>query len=341
MQLAEIFEPSEVWASDSNNPALTEAIEKTRLEMNQKNPDQLINTLKKEVKHSDSGIVYAVLKGEHPEEYSDTDALVMFNPFANTATPNMLVRSEFIREVARFSNIRDEEGKLKPLIMLASPGLHGSRLTLNHEDKKRIRKGNLGPAAKEYMETVAAINFGRVALLGFSQGADMAVAGARSAYSANLDTQSLSIGDPASVTNRSPYVLAKDFGAASPDLEKEASAIGLPVLDNARHASGEYRRFALSALFPLNWSLLGRSLGHNSFEVQMEELLKGDTVDRAVVGYGANSTISPPGILEPSLAKLHQQFDHNKLVTIRVQDKGHAWGDNLSLLAKLYLKAMV
>src|SRR4051794_21216528 len=107
------FKPSEVWTPGAPNFEIDEAIQKARAELNNKNPDMLIHQLGQSVKKADSGIVYADFKGEEPQEYSDTDALVIFNPFANTITANMLVRAEFIREVAKQSQVRDEEGKLK------------------------------------------------------------------------------------------------------------------------------------------------------------------------------------------------------------------------------------
>src|SRR6478672_4133708 len=110
MSKTETFEPTEIWTPESPDFHLGPAIETARREMNEKHPVQLIHELQSLVKRSDSGVVYAIFKGEHPEEYSDTDTLVMFNPFANTATTNMLVRAEFIRQVAKQSNVRDEKG---------------------------------------------------------------------------------------------------------------------------------------------------------------------------------------------------------------------------------------
>ena len=271
----------------------------------------------------------------------------MFNPFANSATDNMLVRAEFIREVAKSANIRDETGKLKPVIMLASPGVHGSKLNLDRDEKRQIRHGDLGPAAKELLGAVAARGYGKVALLGFSGGADMALAGARLAYSRNLDIGGLSIGDPAGVENReSLSILAKDFYAAAPNLEQSAREFGLAALDEARSGKGEYTRFILSGLHPINWSVIARGLGHDLFEENMQTVINEDrmlkrTLDK-VVGYGGTSAITKPELIEPSLARLRDRImdEDNRLISIRVDGKDHSWGDQLPLLAKLYLKAL-
>lgn len=338
------FTPTEVWTPETADPAFDEVIEKAQREMNSQNPEQLIDALKYKVDRSEQGIVYAVLDGNTPDErreYSATDALVMFNPFANTATSNMLVRSEFLRLAAKNADVRDSDGKLKSIIMLASPGVHGSKLKLSRQEKKRISNGDLGPAAEEYLQTVRELEFGHIALLGFSQGADMAVAGTRSASKANLDPDSLSVGDPASIEDRGLVVLAKDFNAAAPDLESTALRSGLNALDNARHERWGYTEFAASALYPANWYRLGKAMGKSSFETNMQAVLDNSGLDRVVVGYGGKSTISPPEYIEPTLARLRSRIEEGQLLTIKVKDASHAWGDDLTLLAKLYLKSLI
>jgi hypothetical protein len=107
-----VFTPTETWTSISELSQLDEPIQRALFDMNQQNPGKLIDTLKQSVERSEGGVTFAMLKGENPSEYSDTEALVIFNPFANAATPNMLVRAEFIREVAKYSDVRATDGKL-------------------------------------------------------------------------------------------------------------------------------------------------------------------------------------------------------------------------------------
>lgn len=292
------------------------------------------------VERSDNGIAFAILKGERPEEYSSTEALVTFNPFGNTASPNMLVRAEFIREVAYFANIRDGQGKLKPVIMLAAPGVKGSKLKLSKEERKEIKKGELGPAAKELLHAVSEKGIGRIALLGFSQGADVALAGARTGYSANLDVEDVSIGDPAGVKDRNPLALGRDFAKAAPGLEAAANRTGLRVLRPAREVKGEFSRFYISAIQPINSMVIAKALGVNSFESRMQEILDEGKVNNLVVGYGAESTISNPKDIEPAMARLYERNGEEAFTSIKVEGGTHAWGDQLTLLAKLYMRAL-
>ena len=316
--------------------------------MNRKDPKQLIQELKKAVRRSDNGIMYAVLTGKNDAEYSKTDALVLFNPFANTATANMLVRTEFIREAAQKADIRDEQGKLKTVIMLASPGFYrGSDIKLSKEEKQRVRNGDFGPTARELLKTVAAKDFGRVALLGFSQGADVAVAGANVAYSENLDVNRLGIGDPATNQTRGPFELALDFlktGSSfqryieASDLTPQKTAIGKSPLSPARNV--DFVRFGLSSLLvPANRDLW-TGLRKDTLESELQHAVISGSIEKCVVGYGGNSTIASPFTMEPILQRLQSQPNDNRLISIKVDGATHAWGDQLPLLAKLYLRAI-
>lgn len=350
MAITETFEPTEIWTPESNTFDYGAAIEAARREMNAKNPKQLIAKLKKTVNHSAEGVDYAILKGDNPSEYSSTEALVMFNPFANSASPNMLVRAEFIREAAKFAGVTDDAGKLKPVVMIASPAaFRGSKLDLTLEDKSQIRHGDLGPAARELLTVVAHKEFGTVALLGFSQGADMALAGVAEAKAANLDTSSVSIGEPAANQERSARELGLDFlkagstfqkAVSATELKAQTEAIGKNSLSLKRNA--DFMRFGISAVSMSANRALWNGLRHDRVEQKLEEILQDGTVDKLVVGYGAESAIAPPETMEPMLQRLHDQIQNNEqLISIRVEGATHAWGDQLTLLAKLYLKALV
>jgi len=333
------FEPTEIWHLDE---PLEPYILKARRIMNDKDPKQLISQLQQQVKRSKNGITYAVLKGDEPEEYSESEALVVFNPFANAATPNMLVRSEFIREVAKQANIRDGESKLKPVVMLASPGIVGSTLKISKDERHQIRHGDLGPAAKEMLNAVAAEEIGKVSLLGFSQGADMALAGARVALESNLDNQALSIGEPASSQSRTVLELGKDFISSPPPgpyIERAGVNAQAEAVAKGRF---EWQRFAGSVLTsPVNNIDLIFGMARSPFEKQMQEVLDSSLEGKAVVGYGADSKISRPEYIEPTLERLHDYDKAGLLSSIKVNGAGHGWGDQLTLLAKLYMRALI
>lgn len=332
------FLPTETWQLDE---PLEPYIVNARNELNGKDPKKLINALQGEVKQTENGITYAVLKGDHPEAYSAKEALVMFNPFANAATPNMLVRTEFIREAAKHADIHDAEGKLKPVVMLASPGINGSNLQLNGEERQQIREGDLGPAAKELLHAVSTLDIGKISLLGYSQGADMALSGTRIAYESNLDTDALSLGDPAGVEDRGLKILAKDFAGGS-SLKPSIERAGLDAQKEAvSFGRLEGPRFIASVLaHPRDNLDIVTGMSKSSFERQVEEAIDKKMVDKIAVGYGSDTRIAKPDEIEPSLEKLHASDEEGVLTSIKIMAGNHTWGDQLTLLTKLYMRAL-
>lgn len=332
------FKPTETW---SLNDQLDEALSRTVYEMNQIDHGLLINDLRAKVRTAGNGVVYAVLKGEEPSEYSDSEAMVMFNPFALTATDSMLIRSEFIRRLAKRSNIRDSKGNLVPVIMLASPGADGSQFGLSTQERRRIRKGEFGPMASEYLSTVSELGVGLVSLLGFSQGADMAMDGSLLAHSANLDLRAVSVGDPARIENRGPAKLLLDF-AFRPGSVNQRPSIERAGLSVQKHASSYEGKLAFlrSAKYPLNISLY-KGLSADGFATRIQEIMDGSAIDRFVVGYGSKSTITKPEKIEPILSSMHEQFGHDSFMSVRIDGGNHTWGDQVTLLAKLYMRALV
>ncbi len=331
------FIPTETWELDES---LEPSILKAREEMNRLDSKALIVELQRSVQHSENGITYSVLSGDKPEEYSSVEALVMFNPFANAATPNMLVRAEFIRRVAKIADVRGTDGKLKTVIMLASPGIGGSSLSLDKKDRKKIRTGDLGPAAKEMLHAVSSLEVGNVSLLGYSQGADMALAGAKKAYSANLDVTRLSIGDPAGVADRGLPRLAADF-LRNPSLAPSIMRAGL-FAQQESVGRGRYEgpRFQASIITsPIDNFNIVAGMSSNSFEKNMQAIMREGRVDELVVGYGSDSRIARPEAIEPSLQELHAEDVNQILTSVKIAGGNHTWGDQTTLLAKLYMRA--
>lgn len=332
------FTPTEIW-TPAHGAELSEPVSRALAVMNRKDPAQLIETLQTQVEHDD-GVAYAVLTGDNPAEYSTTDALVLFNPYANAVSPNTLVKAEFIREVAKQADVRDAEGKLKPVIMLASPGIAGSDLRLSQAEFEEVRGGELGPVARELLRAVSERNIGRATLLGFSQGADVALAGARSAYSANLDAEAVAVGDPAGAEARNRLQLARDLSKASPkDFRRAAEDTGLTAQKVALGAGvADFFRFGASALMPFNLAI-SKALGSQTFEARMQEILDAGTVEQIVVGYGENSAVAKPEHVESAIQRLYDRNGRDSFTSIKVNDANHAWGDDLTLLAKLFMRA--
>lgn len=328
------FVPNEVWRIDDS---LEGPIERARYNMNQKDSEALLHGLQNQVETAENGVKFAILRGQNPAEYSDREALVVFNPYANAATPNMLIRCEFIREVAQACDIRDEDGKLKPVIMLASPAMGGSKVKLSREERKIVSSGDLGPAASELLHAISASEFGKVALLGYSQGADMALAGARRANSSNLDLSGLSIGDPVGIKTRTLFELGWDFLKAAPDMGRVIDRSSVKAQDVYR----DKKRAFMAGLLPntvRSWNIV-RGMTHNSFEAAIQQVLDEGRLDKVTVAYGSKSSLSTPDVIEPVLERLRGVDGKSIVTSVRVDGATHAWDNQLPLLAKLYMRA--
>ncbi|PJE65653.1 hypothetical protein COU91_00530 [Candidatus Saccharibacteria bacterium CG10_big_fil_rev_8_21_14_0_10_47_8] len=328
------FTPNEVWRIDDS---LEEPIEHARYNMNQKDPEALLHELQEQVRTAENGVKFAVLRGQNPAEYSNREALVIFNPYANAATPNMLIRCEFIREVAQTCGVRDEAGKLKPVIMLASPAMGGSKIKLTREERKIVSSGNLGPVASELLHAISVSEFGKVALLGYSQGADMALAGAKEATSSYLDLSGFSVGDPAGIKKRTLLGLADDFSKAAPDLGRAIERSGV----KAQSAYRDKTPAIVAGFLPnaiRSWNI-SQAMTHESFESGMQQLLDEDRLDKITIAYGSKSSVSIPEAIEPILERLQQTDSKGIITSVRVDGATHAWDNQLPLLAKLYMRA--
>lgn len=319
-------------------------------QMNRRDYHELVSDLRAKIEYFlpderyEAGMTFAVLTGENPDDYSASEAIVSFNPYANGATDNMLIRHEFIRLCAENAGVRDEDGKLLPVIMIASPSV-SSELVLDESQLRTIRKeGRFSVAAEELMRPVRERNFGRVALAGFSQGADMATSAAESAYSAQLDATSLTIGDPAGVTRRGILELGIDFMRSAPTLKDNVMAGGVEAVKIAQGLHAEIKPeqndmliFARSALNKVNRSLW-RGLTRDGFHETIGNVIASNNLDQIVVAWGGNSSITPAEVMRREFAKYENDSSGQNLTTIEVKGAQHGWGDNLPLLAKLYLK---
>jgi hypothetical protein len=336
------FTPTEIWTPDMDpDEPILKAVEK----INAQDPKLLLHRLEKQVYTAENGVVYALLNGEKPAEYSSTDAMVIFNPFANCATPNMLRRCEFIRLVAAEYGISDSDGKLMPVIMLASPGVAGTRFVpqLEHHQRQETRWGNFGPYAQELLKAVEAQDFGRIALMGYSQGADVAMAGYSAASMINLDPIGISVGDPVGVMHRTKKELRHDFMQAGIRQLKES--IARSGIEHQKETQGvnDFIRFMISSLDDVNQDIY-EGMGLEKFRFSLyraaREHSSHNREGKIVVGYGSNSAIARPEELETGLRMAERTAGRNDiLTTIRLNGANHTWGDQLTLLAALYMRA--
>lgn len=331
--------------------------------MNAEKPQKLISDLRKcVVTDPDTNITYGVFRGdgEHDEEYSSSEAIVTIAPFANGATANMLVRNEFLRRVFEEAGVRDASGKLKPVVGIVSPGRlvamenwqgmrsqeswrdlrslgnESSNYRLSADERRQVRRGDLGPVAREMLTTVSRRDFGRVSLFGYSQGGNLVQSAVLSAPTANLDVTGAAIGDPSNSEDRSLLRLGADFFKTGSKDRALASRLGGLTAEQMaqRLRYGDFPSFIPSGILGNNLDLY-QGLGRNTLGENLQTSINSGITPGLVVAYGGESAIAKPNKIEPILANL---IDPGEIVTtIKVDGMNHSWGDYLPLLAKLYL----
>jgi len=135
--------------------------------------------------------------------------------------------------------------------------------------------------------------------------------------------------------------LAYDFFRA-PSLTASIEATGL---DAQKESVGKGRyegsRFVGSIISqPINWDLI-MGMTANTFERRVQEIINEGRVDRLVVGYGSESRVAKPRVIEPALQRLHDEFDTSGILTsVKIAGGNHTWGDQMTILAKLYMRAL-
>jgi pimeloyl-ACP methyl ester carboxylesterase len=340
------FQPTEIWTPSSDDFEYGEAVEKARHAINQKRPEQVIAEVQESVETANNGVVLALPKGDNPDEYSNTEGILLLNSFANPASPLRLVHAEFMRLAAVHHDIHDSDGKLIPVIMAASPGERNdplaTSLPLSSEEKTDIKQGEFAPYAKEVLQAVSEKGIGKISIWGFSYGADIALSASQHAYLANLDVNASAVGDPVGVKDRNTLRLGFNF-LQSGSLDSVVAAGNMPVQKMASEITGDtlkdYLDWAVhaAALNPLNRDIL-RGLGKSTFENKVQHILLAGRTTKLVVGYGGKSSIAKPKVVEPALRRLHNMDINSSLTSIRVEGVRHSWSDHFMLLGKFYLK---
>ncbi len=170
----------------------------------------------------------------------------------------------------------------------------------------------------------------------------MALAGARQAYSGNLDVDALSIGDPAGVADRTRPELLQDFmKTGAKQLKESQQATGLEAqLIAFGTGAKDFSKFLMAALTPTN-RLLWKGMSVDSFETNLQAVINEGRVGKKVIGYGGDSAITKPEWIEPAIAELYDKNSPESFISIKVTGANHTWGDNLEMLAKLYMRALV
>lgn len=280
---------------------------------------------------------------DHHEGASTKEIALMHLPFANSILdPHMQVRADVLRKLLVEADVRDEAGDQLPVIAVSAPN-KTNRYEFDEEQTEAIEKGFLGPVTERILQESAFIrNAGRISVIGFSQGADVGLAGVK--YLAkNHDVGFVSLGDPAGTASQSLFSLGKNFLSTSmKQVEQEVANSGLELLDAAFELRRSDLRFALDALTKESLSI-AKGMSKGQFIFDLMDALSRRNVESVVVGMGDNSTVSRQYTVKEWLQNISNDLSKKSVApyfeAYTETEATHAYGDNLRKLGKQVLKA--
>ncbi len=300
---------------------------------NQTGFEELIKPLRRLVQADEvTGIDYALLGSASD---SGDEAVVHFNPFANGMTDNMLLRAGYLKKAFDGLDISDKQGQSLSLITLSAPsGSHRIKLQKHHH--KATAKGDFTSLARHYLSIIQRHGYKKLRVIGFSQGASLAMAAAAIASQLKLQVSHVAIGEPANIIRRPKRTLVRDFVASAADLREVVRSNNMTHVRQV-HAQENRLRYCVDILrrSRLNTNL-ARGLSKATFIKDFEAALAQDV--RVTIGFGGLTTVCPPLVMREVVERVRREPHYPKhfVHTVEVKDAQHAWADQLDILATFY-----
>ncbi|MGH7249914.1 MAG: hypothetical protein ACREGC_02985, partial [Minisyncoccia bacterium] len=287
---------NELWRPNSPDFVYPDSVLETKETMNSLSYDEVMGDIPImfEGRHAQNGINSALIgtPGSSTEE-----AVVLYLAFANKLSSHNLIKADFIRRVLDRAGIRDDGGKPLPVLEIASPSLGSTIRPLGKNGGAEITAGVFYPATKPSLDIVKHRGFGKVGLIGHSQGGTFAIHAAGQAYDAGLDLKVAAPSDMLGTKEFQKTALLKAFGSDADYLEHEVVSAGLKAYVEAfgyDRSSSWLKRRAQDARFlidvaahpKLNLFNLFPGLGKLTFEDALARVVDSEPDEPIVVGYG-------------------------------------------------------
>ncbi len=302
-------------------------------EFNRTGFDELIKPLRQLVQTDTvTGIDYALLKGVND---SKGNVIIHFNPFANGMTDNMLLHAKYLKRAFDGFGIADNRGQLLPVITLSAPS-GNRRIKLQKHHHQATAKGDFKLLAQHYASIIQAHGYKNIRLIGFSQGASLAIALAAIAPQMKLRVSHVAIGEPVNIMQQRKMVMVRRFAVGAKHLKQVVESSQIIPLKEV-HARESLLRYCLGILQRprLNINLL-RGLSKATFIKDLEASLVNQA--RITIGFGCLTTVCPSAVMREIIGSVRHLPDYQQyqVQTVEVKGAHHAWADQLDVLATFY-----
>lgn len=224
----------------------------------------------------------------------------------------------------------------KRTIAFANPSLPGSKSgLLSHSDRKKVVSGNLRPTIDPVIEYLSDKKIDSVRHIGWSLGADKAVAAAQ--FADNEVVQTISI-EPASVKKRGLIELLNDFKKTADHLDRYVDVTELKAFKEAREAGGGSMARYVVGLMRLSNIAIGRALASDGFETRASAALEQNPEMKLTNIWGSESELAVDGITQAITCRLAKSYGPRVRGT-RIEGQFHNMTNDVHLLAALVLNS--
>lgn len=208
---------------------------------------------------------------------------------------------------------------------------------LNQYQRKEVSSGNFRSTVDPILAYAHQERLERIDQVGFSYGADKALAAAILARCFDITPDSVIPMDPASVTPRTLFQLGADFLATNKYLSEYVDAAEFPAYIDARKVAGRktgwLAGYGLGLMRQSNIAI-AKGIATGNFEDKLSQALEHNPETRTSVVWGTESELAIDGIMQAATGQAQITFGQ-RVTVMPVEGQHHAMGDDVFLHAAL------
>lgn len=261
-------------------------------------------------------------------DYDTAHATVLHLPMANGLTLNKQLRAAML-------HLADPGQRL---IVFGNPGMpwregYGKAPL---RSLMRVAKGDLTPLVRSSLHYLQATGVTSTTQLGYSYGADRALAMAMAAPEYDIVVRQIVTVEPASLESRSLFKLARDFQSCGPRFRERLQAATSPLLRESRRTSDEHTLMVWSALLRPSNLAAARALSRGGFTARLMAAAQAQPDARLHLAWGSQSELVDDALMTSFVKDLQRSHPYRVSFT-RLDGGDHSMADDVALHAAIML----
>lgn len=285
--------------------------------------DPAADTYFSEVKYSDTSGNPQHILDIRPREIEST--ILYHLPMANGIDPNMMTRLFVLAGALPNTQI----------ITAANPASLGKNAgRLGHLGRREVSQGHFGATVRPTLEYARSRGVSEASQVGFSYGADKALAAAAIAqyerYS--IKAHQLVAMEPASIVRRSILKLGGDFGSSAEHLDEYVDHTNMTAYDDAREQADKENHGMSGLLAGIigrkSNRAIARGIARGNFDARIRQAMEANPDLRVAIIWGSESELATDGAMRHYTEMLRNRFG-KRVTPTRIEGQYHAMGDEL------------